>query len=216
MGKKKEKKIQHYSSSQKILLVGEGDFSFSACLARAFRSAANMVATSLHSKDTLLTKHRSCVPHLEDLKRRGCLVLHEVDAYDMNQHPTLMSMKFDVIIFNFPHAGHFSWLCERDEELIEMHKELVQAFFKSARKMLNRDGEVNVAHRDDYPYYEWKIVELSKRAGLYLKEKVEFYKVDYPGYHNKRGGDIECNKTFPLKSCFTFKFSLQKKYRSNA
>ncbi|XP_075643308.1 uncharacterized protein At4g26485-like [Castanea sativa] len=216
MGKKKEKKIQHYSSSQKILLVGEGDFSFSACLARAFRSATNMVATSLYSKDTLLTKHWSCEPHLEDLERRGCLVLHEVDVYDMNQHPTLMSMKFDVIIFNFPHAGHFSWLCERDEELIEMHKELVQAFFDSARKMLNRDGEVHVAHRDDYPYYEWKIVELSQRAGLYLKEKVAFYKVDYPGYHNKRGGDIECNKTFPLKSCFTFKFSLQKKYRSNA
>lgn len=52
MDKKKEKKIQHYSSCQKILLVGEGDFSFSACLARAFRSATNMVATSLHSEGT--------------------------------------------------------------------------------------------------------------------------------------------------------------------
>jgi len=50
MGKKKEKKIQHYSSSQKILLVGEGNFSFSACLAKAFGSARNMVATCLHSK----------------------------------------------------------------------------------------------------------------------------------------------------------------------
>lgn len=41
-----------YSSHQKILLVGEGDFSFAACLAKAFGSAASMVATSLDSKGT--------------------------------------------------------------------------------------------------------------------------------------------------------------------
>ncbi|GMP66457.1 hypothetical protein CsSME_00026813 [Camellia sinensis var. sinensis] len=45
--------IQHYNNGQKILLVGEGDFSFSACLARAFRSAVNMVATSLHSQGNI-------------------------------------------------------------------------------------------------------------------------------------------------------------------
>lgn len=45
-----EKKIVHYSSSQKILLVGEGDFSFATCLAKAFGSASNMVATSLNSR----------------------------------------------------------------------------------------------------------------------------------------------------------------------
>jgi hypothetical protein len=41
-----EKRIMYYPSSQKILLVREGDFSFSLCLARAFGSAANMVAPS--------------------------------------------------------------------------------------------------------------------------------------------------------------------------
>ncbi|XP_058068185.1 heavy metal-associated isoprenylated plant protein 41-like [Magnolia sinica] len=45
-----EKWIQHYCSSHKILLVGEGDFSFSASLAKAFGSATNMVATSHDSK----------------------------------------------------------------------------------------------------------------------------------------------------------------------
>lgn len=43
---RKEGWIDCYNSSQKILLVGEGDFSFSACLARAFGTAKNMVATS--------------------------------------------------------------------------------------------------------------------------------------------------------------------------
>ena len=50
---KEERWIKHYSSGHKILLVGEGDFSFSACLARAFRSAVNMVSSSLHSQGEL-------------------------------------------------------------------------------------------------------------------------------------------------------------------
>ncbi|GFY93629.1 methyltransferase small domain protein, putative [Actinidia rufa] len=44
-----ERWMKHYSSFQKILLVGEGDFSFSACLAVAFGCAHNIIATSLDS-----------------------------------------------------------------------------------------------------------------------------------------------------------------------
>lgn len=53
MGRRRRKKPKwkgHYNSEHKILLVGEGNFSFSACLATAFGSAKNMVATSLDSK----------------------------------------------------------------------------------------------------------------------------------------------------------------------
>ncbi|XP_012849416.1 PREDICTED: uncharacterized protein At4g26485-like [Erythranthe guttata] len=50
---KKRMKHYNYSSSHRILLVGEGDFSFSACLAVAFGSASNMIATSLDSQDDI-------------------------------------------------------------------------------------------------------------------------------------------------------------------
>lgn len=49
-GRTGERRIKHYSSNHKILLVGEGDFSFSKCLANAFGSGANMTATSLDNK----------------------------------------------------------------------------------------------------------------------------------------------------------------------
>ncbi|XP_028121859.1 uncharacterized protein LOC114319069 isoform X4 [Camellia sinensis] len=204
--------IQHYNNGQKILLVGEGDFSFSACLARAFGSAVNMVATSLHSQELLKVKHWTSEAELQTLERLGCLILHEVGVYEMGNHPTLSRMKFDVVIFNFPHAGHFHGFCERDEELIGMHRELLTAFFENARDLLEEGGEVHVTHRDDYPYNTWGLEKLASKAGFYLKEKVEFEKGNYPGYHNKRGGDINCNKPFPLKLCFTFKFTLKKSY----
>ncbi|KAI3427783.1 uncharacterized protein J3R85_009212 [Psidium guajava] len=52
-----EKRIKHYSNLHRILLVGEGDFSFAACLARKFGAADNMVATSLDSRGTCAKSH---------------------------------------------------------------------------------------------------------------------------------------------------------------
>lgn len=42
---------------------------------------------------------------------------------------------------------------------------------------------------------------------------MRFKKWDYPGYQNVRGGDINCDKPFPLNShCFTYKFRVDEKY----
>ncbi|KAF6165973.1 hypothetical protein GIB67_012870 [Kingdonia uniflora] len=182
--------------------------------------------------------HWSSEAHLEELKRLGCLILHDIDVHEMGSDPILTRMKFDGIIFNFPHAGHFPDLCERHKtykvinpyiqqtslilvfemfSLLEiiffdgvnrMHKELLSYFFKNAKGLLNEDGEVHVTHREDYPYDHWKVTKLAKKEGFDMFEKVEFQKSNYPGCHNKRGGDIMSNQTFPIGNNFTFKFTL--------
>ncbi|KAK4275267.1 hypothetical protein QN277_018381 [Acacia crassicarpa] len=204
----KEKRIKHYSSKHKILLVGEGDFSFSLCLAKAFGSASNMVATSLDSKGTLGIYYSRALDNLLQLEDLGCTILHGVDAHAMSQHAFLKDKLFDQIVFNFPHAGFlFSELSSRG---IELHRDLVRGFMRSSREMVSEDGEIHVTHKTTHPFSEWKMEEIAKEVGLFLVNEVPFYKWDYDGYCNKKGSGSKCNKTFNVGECSTFRFMKKK------
>nr|GMC47371.1 heavy metal-associated isoprenylated plant protein 41-like [Ipomoea batatas] len=103
--KKEEEKEKKYSKPVIILLVGDGDFSFSLCLANSFASASNILASSLDSYDEVTKKYKDAKSNLEKLQRLGATILHGVDAIKMKLHTDLRMRKFDRIIFNFPHAG---------------------------------------------------------------------------------------------------------------
>ncbi|XP_020699032.1 heavy metal-associated isoprenylated plant protein 41-like [Dendrobium catenatum] len=166
--------------------------------------------------DKLLEKYSSASMYLDELKILGCTLLHGIDVKDMHEDSFLKAQRFDRIIFNFPHAGHYVGLHEHDDELILMHQKLLCDFFSSARCLLSENGEIHVSHKDGHPFYKWGIRDSAKERGLILKEMVEFQKEDYPGYENKRGGDIMSNLTFPLGNMsFTFKFSLSKHLEDN-
>ncbi|XP_071698480.1 heavy metal-associated isoprenylated plant protein 41-like isoform X2 [Rutidosis leptorrhynchoides] len=111
------KSVKHYNSENEILLVGEGDFSFSLCLANAFGSASNIVATSLDSYDDVIKKYNGAATNLLRLRSYGAQLLHRVDATKMQFHPYLRNRKFDRIIYNFPHAGFIG--LENDPQVIE-------------------------------------------------------------------------------------------------
>ncbi|XP_068325341.1 uncharacterized protein At4g26485-like [Pyrus communis] len=200
-----EKGIKNYSSYQKILLVGEGDFSFAVCLARAFGFAFNMVATSLDSRESLMVNYSKAMSNVKELESMGCIVLHEVDVHSMSRHPFLISVRFDRIIYNFPHAGYLHG-SERNKLQIWFHQHLVRGFFENAREMLTGVGEIHVTHKTTFPFSEWKIVELAYMAGLYLVHEEQFLIWDYPGYENKRGAGM-CDQTFPIGRSSTFKFA---------
>ncbi|KAL5803740.1 hypothetical protein ACOSQ3_030540 [Xanthoceras sorbifolium] len=188
--------IKHYSSCHQILLVGEGDFSFAACLAKAFGTASNIIATSLDSKAT---------SNLKELQDLGCTIVHGVDASTMNQHPQLINFKsFDRIVFNFPHAGFF-WK-EHNFIQISSHQSLVRGFLRSTRDMLKDNGEAHVTHKTAHPFNRWEIEKLADEVGLRSVGKVLFSTRDYPGYENKRGDGSRCDETFPVGACCTFKF----------
>lgn len=77
----------------------------------------------LNSRNTE-NQHEASALRDEELKRLGCTVLHDVDVNDMHEQVILRKMKFDCIVFNFPHARHDAMYCERHMELIrciQMH-----------------------------------------------------------------------------------------------
>ncbi|XP_057520671.1 uncharacterized protein At4g26485-like [Amaranthus tricolor] len=102
-----EKWIKHYSSKQKILLIGEGDFSFALSLATAFGNATNIVATSIDSPDMLQMRYAKAKSNLDLLEAYGCNLVYGVDAHTMHKHRALQNQTFDRIVFNFPHAELF-------------------------------------------------------------------------------------------------------------
>ncbi|XP_073059706.1 uncharacterized protein At4g26485-like [Primulina eburnea] len=205
-----EKWIKHYSNRHEILLVGEGDFSFAACLARAFGHASNIVATSLDTKEMLAVKHPTAAANLVELENKGCTVIHRVHASTMCEHPLLKNRLFDRIVFNFPHAG-FTYK-ETNTMQIQLHQEVVRGFLRNAARMvkIRESGEVHVTHKTEYPFSAWEIKKLGKQAGLEFIEAAPFRLSDYPGYLNRKGGNgpsiFRSNDTFPVGQSSTYKF----------
>ncbi|WVZ15987.1 hypothetical protein V8G54_013553 [Vigna mungo] len=194
-----------YDSSQDILLVGEGDFSFSLSLARTFGTAENMVATSLDSRLSLVLNYAKASQNLKELEDLGCTIVNQVDAKAMAQHPLLEHRKFDRIIYNFPHAGFRGR--ESDDYQIELHKDLVRGFLQNAKVLLRFFGEIHITHKTKHPYTLWDIEDLASCEGLRLDGEVKFNKALYPGYNNKRGSGPLCDRSFLIGECSTFKFS---------
>ncbi|XP_020220540.1 uncharacterized protein LOC109803398 [Cajanus cajan] len=205
--------VTHYSSDHQILLVGEGDFSFSLSLAKSFGSAANIVASSLNSYDDVIKMYKHAKSNLDDLHKLGACLLHGVDATKMKLQSDLKMRSFDRVIFNFPHAGFHGR--EDDTSLIKKHKVLVRGFFNNASRMLRADGEIHVSHKNTAPFTNWNIEQLAKQCFLKLKECVDFKREDYPGYNNKRGDGHKCDEPFPLGVCCTYKFICNRKTKPN-
>ncbi|XAR65774.1 hypothetical protein NMG60_11010016 [Bertholletia excelsa] len=203
----RERRIEHYSSSQRILLVGEGDFSFSLCLARAFASARNMVATSLDTQQELVKKYSNGIGNVRELEEMGCVVLCGLDATKMSQHFFLRTQRFDRIVYNFPHVGFI--YPEANGCQIKLNKRLVKGFLANAKVLLRKEGgEIHITHKDGDPYSRWDLVKKAEKMGLALHESMPFCKDKYPGYDNKRAHGSSADSPFKLGDCTIFKFRI--------
>ncbi|CAL5073745.1 unnamed protein product [Urochloa decumbens] len=201
-----EKWLGQYSSTQSILLVGEGNFSFALALATAFGSGANLVATSLDTDEALRSKYNRAESNIMSLKRLGATVLHGIDVERMKFHADLKNRRFDRIVYNFPHAGFKGK--EYEVHMIKLHKKLVNGYFRNACCLLRPCGEIHVSHKTGASYEKWNLEGIAAKFSLILAEKVGFQKADYPGYNQKKGDGPMCDKPFKLGTCCTFKFKI--------
>ncbi|KAL7088175.1 hypothetical protein ACP275_13G112300 [Erythranthe tilingii] len=207
----KERWIKHYNSRHRILLVGEGDFSFSACLAVAFGCASNIIATSLDSEEFLKNNYPHAASNIEKLKSRGCEVIHGIDATKMANSKLLEPHKFNRIIFNFPLAGFFKNKSRQDE--IRLHKQLVTTFMKNAKEMVSENGEIHISHKTTEYHKDWDLESLVSSHALRLIDAVKFNHREYLGYSCKYG--FGSNKYFNCNRSLTYKFGLETNVRAD-
>ncbi|KAK9065229.1 hypothetical protein SSX86_016612 [Deinandra increscens subsp. villosa] len=205
---KKEIWKGHYSSAHKILLVGEGDFSFSLCLARAFGSARNIVATTVDTHQELVKKYSNAIDNLRELQDRGSVVLCGVDATTMAHHFFLTTQRFHRIVYNFPHVGFY--FPEPNGCQIKLNKQLVKGFMRNAKTLLKREnGEIHVTHKIGEIYDRWDLVKKADKIGLVVYETTPFFRSMYPGYTQKRAHGVRSDASFNLGESTTFKFRVR-------
>ncbi|CDY36600.1 BnaC06g06530D [Brassica napus] len=84
---------------QKLLLVGEGDLSFSLSLAKAFASATKITAASLDVRVGLGRQYNNGNANVKELERLGCTVVHGINVHTMSSDIACLDMTELSLIF---------------------------------------------------------------------------------------------------------------------
>jgi len=201
--------IVPFTPHTRILLVGEGDFSFAASLVQ-HHGCADILASSYEpDRATLLAKYPHAAAHLQEIEEAfeheedggRWRVQFGVDARRLEACKEVRKRKWDRVWFNFPHAGGRSKDVNRQ---VRFNQELLSEFFESAAKVLsseddqgdsrNENDENKVESRpsiiitlfEGEPYTLWNVRDLARNKGLVVKRSWKFDPSIYPGYRHAR------------------------------
>ena len=176
--------------TQRVLVLGDGDLSYSLSLARSLQRSelpASLVATCYLTGDELATTHPGAEAHTEALMGEcGAIVVSGVDATRLHDwfsgdQPQLEQIEdgkinglFDRVVWNFPQHA--------ERKKIQRHRELLEGFFASAGRLLAPGGSIWVtlkggqggtaSEREEYagrPYgTTWQVEEMAARSDLVI------------------------------------------------
>ena len=178
--------IKHLDHKQRILLLGDGDFSFAASLSRL--GFCNLIATSLEDYKSVIKMHYNSKYNIQLIKRMKNKVFHNVDITKIDQHKHFKSLedesKFDVIIFNFPHTGIANYEYKKS---IPSNQQLLRSIFEQSADLLTENGELHVTLKSEPIYNSWDIQKQCKDAdtSFALKNRIQFEAEKYFGYQHK-------------------------------
>ena len=198
--KRLKRAVVPYQNTHSMLLVGEGNFSFSAALVRhwtklgAKAPGENLVATSYDSEAQAREKYPGAKTHIEYLRQSGVRVLFGIDATKLEISAALHDAanalsgktRFQRIVFQFPHSGCGISDTEANNKV---HRELLGNFLDSAEQMLDpSSGQIHVTLKRGEPYNSWGFAKLviKRKQRLLLKTAMDFFPQKYPGYEHRR------------------------------
>ncbi|KAF2166807.1 hypothetical protein M409DRAFT_22863 [Zasmidium cellare ATCC 36951] len=179
-----------FHAEDRILLVGEGDFSFAKSIVEN-HGCCDVTATCFDSQVHLFEKYKpQAVEHVKYLEDEGQTVLYGVDATKLDNNKSLKKGElFEVVLFNFPHVGGKSTDVNRQ---VRFNQELLVSFFRAATPLLSPSGTIVVSLFEGEPYTLWNIRDLGRHTGLEVVRSFKFQADAYPGYsHARTLGNIE-------------------------
>jgi 25S rRNA (uracil2634-N3)-methyltransferase len=180
-----------FEQDERILLVGEGDFSFAASVVE-HHGCYRIVATCLDTQDQLFQKYDpQAKDHVRFLEEECQTVLYNVDATKLAKTKAVTSKEpqYDVVVFNFPHVGGKSKDVNRQ---VRFNQEMLVGFFKAAIPILADEGRIVVTLFEGEPYTLWNIRDLARHSGLEVQRSFKFAADAYPGYsHARTLGNID-------------------------
>ncbi|CAD7936947.1 unnamed protein product [Amoebophrya sp. A120] len=186
-------------ADQEVLVVGDGDLSFSCSFALHINDIKQLTATVYEKEDEFRRRYGEMsetagLVNLKTLEMYGCNLLFGVDA--TNIYDSLVKSgvipagswefkKYDCVLWNFPYP--IEW---RAWNVKEKSTALLRNFFASARHFVKAEGHLRIALLMNQ-YDNWRIEESSLAAGLRLERMEKFEKGKYKYYCNRYGDDRE-------------------------
>lgn len=184
--------------SSRVLLVGEGNLSFSLALAgKVGKMARNMTSTTLERG----TEHSPVASeNAKALRSRGVAVIGGVDATNLSQ--SFDRAKFDLIVFQFPNVGSRTPLYGRNPNHV-----LVRRFLRSATWHLSLGGKVAITAINS-PHYDgaFDVDDAADRNDYDIPVAYPFYFEDYPGYTHVKTKDDATGVAGASSECVTYVF----------
>ncbi|KAL9612744.1 MAG: hypothetical protein Q9167_002683 [Letrouitia subvulpina] len=183
-------RIVPFEPGHRILLVGEGDFSFAHSL-WSHHCCTSLLATCYDSATALAEKYAQASQYISDLEEAShkddgtdIRILYGVDATQLGRAGAgggkhVKKGNFDRVIFNFPHVGGLT----KD---VNRQLELLVGFFRSSMPILAPGGNIVVTIFEGEPYELWNIRDLARHAGLKVGRSFRFQPGVYPGYSHAR------------------------------
>jgi len=177
----------------RILVVGDGDLSFSRFLAENFDCHESILATTMDTPELLYSSFKKAKENVDVISRCDRSdVQFCIDATKLEFH--YFQSQFDVIIWNFPHVV--------GKQNIKRNRELICQFLASASRILSSNGSIKISlcekqcgtrsrNRLDWDR-SWKLSAQVAEAGLLLSHCDNFNPCEYVGYtpigHRGHGG----------------------------
>ncbi|NWJ03761.1 FDXA1 protein, partial [Crypturellus undulatus] len=191
---------------RRILLLGEGNFSFAAALCES-APAARFVATCYESEEEVSGRPLAA-RNIRRLRERGAEVLFSVDCTKLKDYFLPSDRVFSCVYFNFPHCGRKAGVVK--------NRELLAQFFTSCAEVLAEKGEVHVALCSgqggtpaDRPRREWhnswQIVAVAAGARFILSDVHPFNAASIHGY--KCTGYRSQDKSFSVEGALNHVFT---------